>query len=187
MNSHLFEKIITDININIKELNSHIACATEHRGQKLPWGFNEKDKRCKAMKKDLKNKVEFAINRDYHTFLCGMALGFDLIFAETILKLKRKYPHIKLIGAIPWSGQSLSWSDEQQKRYNKIIAKLDGICCLYDNYNRFCLHERNRYMVNNSSLIFALFDGQPGGTKTTLEYAKKQGLEILLIDYDKNS
>ena len=41
--------------------------------------------------------------------------------------------------------------------------------------------ERNRYMVNNSSLLIALFNGKPGGTKSTIEYAKKQNLRIIVI------
>ncbi len=41
--------------------------------------------------------------------------------------------------------------------------------------------ERNRYMVNRSSLLIALFDGLPGGTKKTIEYANQQGLEIRII------
>lgn len=31
-------------------IKNDIACSTEHRSQKLPWGFNEDDKRCKTMK-----------------------------------------------------------------------------------------------------------------------------------------
>ena len=41
--------------------------------------------------------------------------------------------------------------------------------------------ERNRFMVNNSSLMIALFDGLPGGTESTIEYAQSQGLEIIII------
>ena len=41
--------------------------------------------------------------------------------------------------------------------------------------------ERNRYMVNNSSLMIALFSGQSGGTKSTIDYAKQQGIEIIII------
>lgn len=41
--------------------------------------------------------------------------------------------------------------------------------------------ERNNYMVNNSSKMIALFNGLPGGTKKTIEYAKQQGLKIVII------
>ena len=36
-------------------------------------------------------------------------------------------------------------------------------------------------MVENSSLLIALFDGKSGGTKSTIDYAKKKGLKIVII------
>ncbi|HJD05663.1 MAG TPA: hypothetical protein IAB72_02115 [Candidatus Onthoplasma faecipullorum] len=44
------------------------------------------------------------------------------------------------------------------------------------------MHERNRYMVNNSSMIIALYSGLPGGTKYTLNYTLKQGLIQIVIN-----
>ena len=41
--------------------------------------------------------------------------------------------------------------------------------------------ERNKYMVNNSSLIIALFCEKNGGTKQTLEYAKSKNLKIVYL------
>ena len=69
-------------------------CFSGHRAQSLPWGFNEKDERCKKMKSRLKKEIISAINSGYSTFICGMALGFDTICAEMVLKLKKNYPHI---------------------------------------------------------------------------------------------
>ena len=36
-------------------------------------------------------------------------------------------------------------------------------------------------MINNSSLLIALFGGKSGGTKSTIDYAKKQGVKIVVI------
>ncbi len=38
-------------------------------------------------------------------------------------------------------------------------------------------------MVESSSLVIALFDGKPGGTKLTVEYAKKQGKQVTIIKH----
>lgn len=67
------------------------ACFTGHRAQKLPWKFNEKDPRCIEKKENAKAEIEKAIQRGYTTFLCGMAFGFDMICAEIVLELKKKY------------------------------------------------------------------------------------------------
>ena len=37
-------------------------------------------------------------------------------------------------------------------------------------------------MVNNSSLVIALFDNIEGGTKKTIDYARKNGKEIIIIE-----
>ncbi len=166
----------------IQNLNSTTVCFTGHRSQKLPWGFNEEDDRCKAMKVTLQAEIEKAIQRGYRTFLSGMALGFDMICTETVLDLKKQCQDIKIIGAIPCKNQDSKWSYKEKERYRNLLNKLDGIRCVYDKYTGAeCMLERNRYMVNNSSLMIALFNGQSGGTKSTIEYARKQGLEIVII------
>ena len=38
---------------------------------------------------------------------------------------------------------------------------------------------RDRYMVDHASLLIAAFDGSPGGTRYTVEYAMRRGLEIV--------
>lgn len=179
---NVIEEAKREIGGIIQSLNSTTLCFTGHRSQKLPWGFNDEDDRCKTMKGNLRAEIEKAIQKGYKTFICGMALGFDMICAETVLDLKKQYQDIKIIGAIPCKTQDLKWSAKDKERYRNLLSKLDGIRCVYDKYiGAECMLERNRYMVNNSSLMIALFNGQSGGTKSTIEYAKKQGLEIVII------
>lgn len=164
------------------EFNNTV-CFTGHRSQKLPWRFNEEDNRCKVMKVTLRAEIEKAIERGYKTFLCGMALGFDMICAETVIELKNKYSDIKIIGALPCRTQDIKWSVKDKECYRKLLNQLDGIRCIYDEYiGAECMLERNRYIVNNASLMIALFNGLPGGTKSTIDYAKKQGLEVIIIN-----
>ena len=42
--------------------------------------------------------------------------------------------------------------------------------------------ERNRFMINNSSLVIALFNGTNGGTKKTLDYAKECGVKTVVLE-----
>lgn len=161
---------------------STTVCFTGHRSQKLSWRFNEEDERCKAMKVTLRSEIVKAIQRGYRTFLCGMALGFDMICTETILDLKKQYPDIKIIGALPCKTQDIKWQEKERERFRNLLSKLDAIRCLYDEYiGAECMLERNRFMVDNASLMIALFNGLSGGTKSTIEYARKQGLKIVII------
>ena len=170
---------------NIKSINKTTTCCfTGHRPQKLPWKFNNKCIQAQAVWKKTEQEIESAIKLGYDTFLCGMALGFDLACAEIVLKLKKQYK-IKLYGILPCLDQANKWSASQQENYNCLLKKLDGIRCIYKNYTGAeCMHERNQFMIDNSSLVISLFNGKPGGTKKTLDYAKQQGLDIVVISPD---
>ena len=78
--------------------------------------------------------------------------------------------------------QQKKWRLKDRLRYQSLLKKLDGIRCLHETYcGRECFLERNRFMVDNSSLMIALYGGIPGGTKSTIDYARKKGLEIVII------
>ncbi|MDE6372482.1 MAG: DUF1273 domain-containing protein [Clostridia bacterium] len=166
----------------LKLIKSKSVCFTGHRRQKLAWGFNESDERCLRMKDNLRVEIEKAINSGYETFYSGMALGFDLICVETILDLKKKYSDIKVVGVLPCKTQDCKWQSKDRERYRKSLWQLDGIRCIYDNYTGAeCMLERNRFMVDNSSLMIVLYSGVAGGTKSTIEYARNKGLKITII------
>lgn len=112
-----------------------------------------------------------------------MAIGFDMICAETVIQLKQKYSDIKIVGALPCKNQDSKWPPKYRERYHNLLGQLDHIRCLYNKFNGAeCMMERNRYMVNNSSLMIALFNGTPGGTQQTIDYARQQGLKIVFIN-----
>ncbi len=181
----IFRKKIQELKIDCETgfeiLKNTTLCFTGHRIQKLPWGENEEDERCVGMKKKLKAKIIEAIKKGYIYFISGMALGFDIISAEMILELKKEYPHIKLIGAIPCKDQYKVWKSYQIKRYKNVLSKCDSVRCLYDTYNDKCMLERNDYMLNNSSLVIALYDGKGGGTGYTIKKAKEKSLKVEII------
>ena len=63
-------------------------CFTGHRPVKLPWGINEQDPRCLALKEQLAATLEGIYESGYRHFICGMAIGCDTYFAEEVLQLK---------------------------------------------------------------------------------------------------
>ena len=66
-----------------------ICAFTGHRPERLPWGQNEDDTRCAALKTLLRRTVREVYDRGFHTFLCGMARGCDQYFAEAVLAAER--------------------------------------------------------------------------------------------------
>ena len=49
-------------------------------------------------------------------------------------------------------------------------------------YTRTCMMERNRYMVENSGVVVAVFGGGRGGTFNTLRMAYRLGRRVIELD-----
>lgn len=114
-------------------------------------------------------------------FLCGMARGFDLTAAESLLALKKQYPDISLIACVPFGEQARYFSASDKLRYERIIANCAEVVCLSDNYYNGCMHIRNRYMVDNSDVVICYLRKKTGGTYYTVKYAEKKGVKCIKI------
>lgn len=157
-------------------------CFTGHRPAKLPWGSNEADTRCLALKDELSRRLMEIYERGYRHFISGMAIGCDLYFAEAVLALREIHSDVSLEAAIPCGTQPDKWPKSQRIRYNKILDSCDYVNVLQVNYTSDCMMRRNRHMVDKSSLLLACYDGKPGGTMNTILYAKRQGLKTIIIE-----
>lgn len=166
------------------DLREQTCCFTGHRPEKLPWGKNEADLRCLVLKRKLRDALETAFAEGKRRFVCGMARGCDLYFAEAVIALRLEHPDVTLEAAIPFAGQSERWTPEQRQRWERLVHACDRRTVLQEHYTPDCMHRRNRYMVEKSSLVIAVYDGSDGGTRRTLEYAIRE--KVPFVDIDPN-
>lgn len=156
---------------------------TGHRPKGLPFGYNERDNRCKKLKKALKKLITHKIKEENTTnFLSGMALGTDMFAAEIVLELKRKYRDITLTAVLPCRTQSARWNEESIARYEHILNKCDKVIILQEEYTPSCMHKRNLYMVEHSDCVIAIWSGIEGGTANTIRFAIERHLPITVLD-----
>lgn len=118
----------------------------------------------------LKEAIVAQIESGVEIFLSGMAIGFDLLAAETVLSLKENYPHIKLVACIPCYGQEKYFSQEDKERYVEACAKSDEKILLSQNYYRGCMQKRDRYMAERADVMIAYCKKSEGGTAYTVRY-----------------
>ncbi len=123
--------------------------------------------------------IERLVRGGTTVFIAGGALGFDTIAARAVLSEKKNYPMIRLVLALPCPQQDALWNESDKKVRRDIIARADTIVLLAERYTPACMHLRNHYMVDNSSLCIAYFDGSSGGTASTVAYARERGVPIL--------
>lgn len=148
-------------------------CFTGHR--KIPF------LQAAGIRRRLEQAIEESIQKGYLYFGAGGALGYDTIAAQTVLKLREKYPQIKLILVLPCKTQTRGWKQADIDEYERIMAAADKVTYTSEEYTRGCMHKRNRHLVDNSSLCICYLTEGSGGTAYTVDYAKKKGLRVVNI------
>lgn len=124
--------------------------------------------------------VSLAYKSGITCFYSGMAMGFDLMAAETVLSLKGKYPDIRLITVVPFRRQNCRWPSTERERYQRIISQADRVIVLSEHYFKGCLLRRNDFMLEHSCGVIAYYDGKPyGGTFYTCKEARKRCMDII--------
>lgn len=156
------------------QLRQHRCCFTGHRPEKLLCSEQN-------IRSSMEIEIRRAIDEGFVTFITGMARGVDIWAAEIILEIKKEGRPINLICASPFQGFESSWSNEWQNRYHNIMCKADLVRFISPSYHRGCFQHRNQWMVDHSARLIAVFNGMPGGTKNTINYAQRIGVELVEI------
>lgn len=128
----------------------------------------------------LKSTLESLIQSGYDTFLNGMAIGFDSVCFSVLHSLRKKYK-IKIIACIPCKNQNYKYTEEQNNVYKKMLTEADECILVSENYTKGCMQKRNMFMVDNCSALVVYQRKSIGGTKNTIEYAKRMGKVIIFI------
>lgn len=151
-----------------------------HRSEKLPKTTEGIDN----LKIKVYDEIEKAIKEGVDTFIMGGCYGFDLLCAEMVLLKKtvanqEEAKNMRLIATIPFEEQATKWSEENRDKYFSILEMCDEVIYTNKQYCEDCYKIRNRFMVDNSSLLICYYNGTSGGTGYTVNYAKQQQCRVI--------
>ena len=153
------------------EMRKKRCCFTGHRPEKLKLTGE-------IICDRLSQAIESAINQGKTTFICGMARGIDLWAGQAVIEKKMTHPELKLICATPFVGFERQWSMNWQQLYTFVLSHADYKVAICKRYDPGCFQRRNEWMVNHSSLVIAAYNGERGGTKNTIRFAKASAVPI---------
>jgi uncharacterized phage-like protein YoqJ len=114
---------------------------------------------------------------DIH-LISGMALGVDTWAVDAALQLNIPYT-----AALPFEGQEKLWPVDAQRIYKNLIMKAHTVYYVGGpgwHWSKF--HARNRWMVDQSEALLAVFDGSSGGTAHCFNYAESAGRKIIRLN-----
>ncbi len=149
-------------------------CFTGHRPQKLRRSERE-------IKIELERAIRDAIANGYSTFITGMAYGVDIWAGEIVIRLREANPELHLIAAVPFPDFYARWSNEWKRQYSALLERADLVKTICPSYNAGAYQRRNEWMVDHSAQVIAVFNGEKSGTKNTIDYAQKCGVQVEII------
>lgn len=169
-----------------KERGIMICCVTGHRPDGFPFQRIDDNFGFYQYREDLYQEIEGLIHDGYRHFITGMANGADLDFAQGVIFLRDIYQSIVLEAALPYpiSVASLALPRNEDKAF--VLEQCNLKHTVSTHYFRGCMDKRNRYMVDKSDLVLAIWNGQEsGGTWNTIQYARACGKPIryLMLDH----
>ncbi|MCM1054812.1 MAG: DUF1273 domain-containing protein [Bacteroides sp.] len=160
------------------------AAFTGYRPEKLPFGSDYESEQAKRLRYALYTEYDKLFRKGFKYFLTGGAMGSDLMAADVILQLKKEYgkqaKNVMSIICLPCHEHFKSWAPAEIEHLEKILSGDTSAFYVSDRpYYAGCMQERNKYMVDTSAVLIAVYDGKPGGTKNTVDYARSLKRKIV--------
>ena len=158
---------------------------TGYRPKKLPFGSDLAHPDAIRLRANLKTEYQKLIRRGFRQFLTGGALGCDMMAAEVILEIKAELPRRMKIShwlCMPCLDYTAKWNSADKERLENIKKQSIFFYVSDSPYYNGCMQKRNRYMVDTSRVLVAVYDGQSGGTKNTVEYAKSKNRKVVMLN-----
>lgn len=147
-------------------MQEKIVCFAGHR---FDW-------HCIGVEDKLLQTIEELINKGYSVFYDGGYGAFDKKCAETVIQLKNKYPHIKLI-------RILSYYHHEKEKYD-LPSCYDGseYPDLEELHYKQIIVKRNEWMIDHCDILVCHIENTyKSGAYKTVKYAQKINKPIIYI------
>ena len=88
----------------------------------FPWGFDEEDEGCAALKLILLNRITKLRNEGCARFAVSMDCGVGLYAADILRGLERSDAELETTCYVPYEEQATKWTSELRERYFNALA-----------------------------------------------------------------
>lgn len=156
----------------------------------FPWGFDEEDQNCAALKLLLLNRLSLMRANGISNFYIPLDAGFGLYGAETVASMKKEMSGVNLFCVIPYEEQAVKWSPELRNRYYDVLSQCDKPITVSIEQLKTCEVDAMLEAIDRADSVLALSAGKQYQDKNftlAMRYAQHIGKEIYRITPPANS
>jgi len=157
------------------------ACFSGYRPGKFEFILHQGNEAYLALESRIENAILQAVDDGCTRFICGMAKGFDLVAGSLVVALRESWSDLadlQIVAVLPFEKHSFS-SEPWCTLHKMVLSNASEVVILAKKYHPQAYHDRNRYMVDQSSRLICFYDGKSGGTAYTVRYALEHGLKVI--------
>ena len=150
-----------------------------------PWGFDEEDEGCAALKLILMNQITRLRGEGCTRFAVSMDCGVGLYVAELLHGLKEPNDALEMICYVPCEEQATKWTPELRDRYFNALAACTEVVNVAFEKTVGCEFKARLEAMKEADMVIAVFDpDNPRCEREAAAAAVSEMLhkQILLLD-----
>ena len=124
----------------------------------FPWGFDEEDEGCAALKLILMNWITRLRSEGCIRFAVSMDCGAGMYAAEIIYGLKASDKELEAICYIPFEEQATKWTPELRDRYFNAVAACTEVVSVTYEKTVGCEFKAHLEAISAADTVIAVYD-----------------------------
>ena len=151
----------------------------------FPWGFDEEDEGCAALKLLLLNRITRLRSGGCTRFAVSMDCGAGLYAAELIHGLKGSGEELETTCYVPYEGQATKWTPELRERYFNALAACTEVVNVACEKTVGCEFQAHLEAMSEADTVIAVYDPDDPRCEreaSVVAVAKLLGKDLLPVD-----
>ena len=124
----------------------------------FPWGFDEEDEGCAALKLILINQISKLRGEGCTRFTVSMDCGVGLYAAEILHGLKGSEEELETICYVPYEEQATKWTPELRDRYFNALAACTEVVNVAYEKTGGCEFKAYLEAINEADTVIVVYD-----------------------------
>ena len=151
----------------------------------FPWGFDEEDEGCAALKLMLLNRITKRRNEGCTRFAVSMDCGAGLYAAEILAGLRETDREIEFVCYVPCEEQATKWTPELRDRYFNALAACTEVVNVSYEKTVGCEFKAHLEAISAADTVIAVYDPDDPRCEreaTAVAVAEWQSKRLFTID-----
>ena len=141
------------------EMNNNHCCAIIGQPpMRFPWGFDEEDEGCNALKLALAQRIMELRQQGVTHFAVVADCGMGLYAGECVNALREYDPDLMLFVVTPHEEQATKWAPYLRERYFRLLADCTIMEAASLHRTPDCEYDAYRKIIDYADMVLAVYD-----------------------------